>query len=284
MKPIVDKHRFGPWALVTGASSGIGREIARHIARSGINVVLVARRVARLEEVGRVLASDFGVAYRAVEADLSRASFFAHIEQATADLEIGLLVGNAGFPNPGELWTLSRDELMQAIHVKVNANLTLAHHFAPGFVGRRRGGILLVSSVGGLNGVPYVSNTAAVEAYVLTLGEGLHVELARYGVNVTVLMPGPTLTESMGKMGVDPSDMPLPPMSAERVAAEGLRALQRNRATHVAGRINRVMSRLMPRSMATAVMGAMIGKRFAARALGSVSTVQERQPRVGSDW
>ena len=269
MKPILDRRKFGPWALVTGASSGIGREIARHVAASGINVVLVARRGARLEEVGRTLASDFKVAYRAVEADLSTSSFFDNVERATADLELGLLVGNAGFPNAGELWTLDRDELMKAIHVKVNANLTLVHHFAPGLVARRRGGILLVSSVGGLNGVPYVTNTAAIEAYVLTLGEGLHVELARHDVNVTVLMPGPTLTESMGKMGVDPSDMPVKPMSAERVAAEGLRALQRNRATHVAGRINRVMSRLMPRSIATAVMGAMIGKRFAARSLAA---------------
>jgi len=269
MKPILDKRRFGPWALVTGASSGIGREIARHIAASGINVVLVARRAARLQEVGRALTSDFGVAFRTVEADLSAPPFFTHVERATADLALGLLVGNAGFPNPGELWTVDRDELMKAIHVKVNANLTLVHHFARGLVERRRGGILLVSSVGGLNGVPYVTNTAAVEAYVLTLGEGLHVELKRHGVNVTVLMPGPTLTESMGKMGVDPSDMPLKPMSAERVAAEGLRALQRNRATHVAGRLNRMMSRLMPRWIATAVMGAMIGKRFAARTLGS---------------
>lgn len=268
MKPILDKRTFGPWALVTGASSGIGREMARHIAASGINLVLVARRLARLEEVGRALASEFGVKYRAVEADLSTASFFAPVERAIADLDLGLFVGNAGFPNPGELWTLDRDELMQAIHVKVNANVTLVHHFARRLVARRRGGILLVSSVGGLNGVPYVTNTAAVEAYVLTLGEGLHVELAHHGVNVTVLMPGPTLTESMGKMGVDPADMPMRPMSAERVAAEGLRALHRNRATHIAGRINRVMARVMPRSLATTVMGAMIGKRFAARALG----------------
>ena len=72
MKPILDKRTFGPWALVTGSSSGIGREIARHVAASGINVVLVARRAARLEEVGRALASDLGVAYQTVEADLSR--------------------------------------------------------------------------------------------------------------------------------------------------------------------------------------------------------------------
>jgi hypothetical protein len=254
---------------VTGASSGIGREIARHVAASGINVVLVARRVARLQEVARALASDFGVEHRVVEADLSLPSFFAQVERATADLDVGLLVGNAGSPNAGELWRLDREELMKAIHLKVNANMMLVHHFAPGLVARRRGGILLVSSVGGLNGVPYVTNTAAVEAYVLTLGEGLHGELARRGVNVTVLMPGPTLTESMGKMGVDPSEMPMKPMSAERVAAEALRALQKNRATHIAGRVNRVMSRLMPRSVATTVMGALIGKKFAARALAA---------------
>jgi short-subunit dehydrogenase len=140
--------------------------------------------------------------------------------------------------------------------------------------------VLLVSSVGGLNGVPYVSNTAALEAYVLTLGEGLHVELARHGVRVTTLMPGPTLTESMDKMGVAPSEMPMRPMSAERVALEGLRALQANRATHVAGRMNRLMSRLMPRSIATAVMGAMIGKKFAGRALAASASPESTDART----
>ena len=116
-------------------------------------------------------------------------------------------------------------------------------------------------------GVPYVANTAGVEAYVLNLGEGLHAELAGRGVHVTVLMPGPTLTESMAKMGVDPAEMPMAPMSAERCAAEGLTALSRNRATHIAGRANRFMARLMPRALATSVMGAMIGKKFARGAL-----------------
>lgn len=154
------------------------------------------------------------------------------------------------------------------------------HHFAPALVARRRGGILLTSSVGGLNGVPYVANTAALEAYVLTLGEGLHVELARHGVRVTTLMPGPTLTESMAKMGVDPADMPMRPMSAEHVALEGLRALQANRATHIAGRMNRILSRLMPRSLATALMGAMIGKTFARPMLAAntgVRVIETRQ-------
>jgi uncharacterized protein len=165
--------------------------------------------------------------------------------------------------------TLEREELLRAVRLKVCANLTLVHHFGRRLVARGRGGILLVSSIGGLAGVPYVANTAGVEAYVLNLGEGLHVELARRGVHVTVLMPGPTLTESMAKMGVDPAEMPLRPMSAERCAAEGLSALSRNRATHVAGSVNRFMAKLMPRAVATTLMGNMIGKKFARKALAT---------------
>jgi short-subunit dehydrogenase len=269
MRPILDKQRFGPWALVTGSSSGIGKAIARHLGASGINVVLVARREAELERVGAELRRDFSVDYRVVKADLTTPSFFDDVERATRELDIGLVVGNAGFASPGEFLTLEREELLRAVRLKVDANLTLVHHFGRRLAARRRGGILLISSIGGLAGVPYVAHTAGVEAYVLNLGEGLHVELEPRGVHVTVLMPGPTLTESMAKMGVDPSEMPLKPMSAERCAAEGLTALARNRATHVAGRMNRIMARLMPRSVATSMMGAMIGKKFARESLAA---------------
>lgn len=269
MRPILDKHLFGPWAVVTGASSGIGRAIARHLGSSGINVVLVARREALLESVGAEIAREFSVAYRVVKADLTTPSFFDDIERATRDLDVGLVVGNAGFASPGELLTIDLEELLRAVRIKVDANLRLVHHFGQRLAARGRGGILLVSSIGGLAGVPYVANTAGVEAYVLNLGEGLHVELERSGVHVTVLMPGPTLTESMAKIGIDPSEMPMKPMSAERCAAEGLAALARNRATHVAGRINRIMAKLMPRSVATSMMGEMIGKKFARNVLST---------------
>jgi uncharacterized protein len=269
MRPTLDKEKFGPWAVVTGSSSGIGKAIARHLGSSGINVVLVARREAQLESVGRELSREFSVDYRVVTADLTEPGFFDRIAKATSDLSVGLLVGNAGFASPGEFLTIDREELLRAVRLKVDANLMLVHHFGQQFAARGRGGILLISSIGGLAGVPYVANTAGVEAYVLNLGEGLHVELERRGVHVTVLMPGPTLTESMAKMGVDPSEMPMKPMSAERCAAEGLTALSLNRATHVAGRMNRVMAKLMPRSIATFMMGAMIGKKFARKALTS---------------
>lgn len=271
MKPVVDKEVFGPWAVVTGASSGIGKAIAQRLAASGLHLVLVARRRHLLEQVGRELTMRFGVDYRVVEADLAEPGFLEKIEQVTDALDVGLLVGNAGFATPGELLTLNREDLLRGIHIKVTTNLTLVHHFGRKLLTRGHGGLLLVSSVGGLAGVPYVTNTGAVEAYVLSLGEGLHTELKPYGIHVTVLMPGPTLTESMGKMGVDPADMPMKPMSAEQVAREGLIALQANRATHVAGGMNRLMSRLMPRSIATRMMGALIGKTFAGKSLRGAS-------------
>jgi short-subunit dehydrogenase len=265
MDAVVDKTMFGPWAIVTGASSGIGRAMAEHLGASGVHLVLVARRRDRLEQLKRELADRFGVDARVVATDLAEEGMLDQIERATADLDVGLLVGNAGFANPGELLSIDRTQLLRAIRLKVTTNLTLVHHFGQRLLARGRGGVLLVSSIGGLAGVPYVANTGAVEAYVLSLGEGLHRELEPHGIHVTVLMPGPTLTESMGKMGVDPSEMPIKPMKAERVAWEGLRALQANRPTHIAGRMNRFMSRLMPRSVATAMMGAMIGKTFARR-------------------
>ena len=101
MTVAIDKKRFGPWALVTGASSGIGKEFARQIAASGINVVLVARRESLLDEVGQGLAKDFSVRYRNVVADLSQDGFLDKLAEVTNDLDIGLVVSNAGTGNPG---------------------------------------------------------------------------------------------------------------------------------------------------------------------------------------
>jgi len=101
MKVLLDKQRFGPWALVTGASSGIGKEFARQIAAAGINLVLVARREALLQEVGRSIAADFKVDYRALAMDLSQEGFIERLTRDTNDLDIGLVVSNAGTSNPG---------------------------------------------------------------------------------------------------------------------------------------------------------------------------------------
>src|SRR3569833_3371001 len=192
--PRLDAHTFGPWAVITGASSGIGRAIARHVAASGIGVVLVARREDQLRRVGEDIARDFSVGFRIVKADLTRPDFFAQLEAATSDLEPGLAAGNAGCASPGEFLKIDREELLRAVRIKVDANLVLVHHFGNKLATRGRGGILLISSISGLAGVPYVANTAGVEAYVFNLGGGRRGGRARRGGRRAGRGPGPART------------------------------------------------------------------------------------------
>src|SRR5580700_3784861 len=143
MKVALDKGRFGPWALVTGASSGIGKEFTRQIAASGINVLLVARRESLLDEVGQGLAKDFKVQYRNVVADLSQEGFLDKLAEATNDLDIGLVVSNAGTGNPGEFLKLDRQLHRTTLRVSTMAHLDIAHHFGAKLTERRRGGLIL---------------------------------------------------------------------------------------------------------------------------------------------
>src|SRR5438034_8877037 len=113
MRAQIDKRRFGPWAVITGASSGIGKEFARQIAASGINIVLVARREDLLKEVGVEFSKRYGVEHRVVVLDVSREDFIGRLTSATNDLDIGLVVSNAGTGNPGEFLKLHR-QLLQA--------------------------------------------------------------------------------------------------------------------------------------------------------------------------
>ena len=126
IRAAVDKERFGPWALVTGASSGIGKEFARQIAAARINVVLVARRDALLAELGRAISQEFGVQYRALAMDLSQEGFIAGLADATHDIDIGLVISNAGTANPGEFLKLDR-QLLQAT-LRLNTMAHLRHH------------------------------------------------------------------------------------------------------------------------------------------------------------
>ena len=259
----INPDQFGPWAIVTGASSGIGKEFARQVAASGINVVLVARRLHLLEQIGDQLQRQYGIQYRAVGLDMTDGDFIQRLEHSTGDLDVGLVISNVGTPVPGAFLNIDREILLEGVQLKVVGHLSMAHHFGGRLAQRGRGGLLLVSSTGGLQGIPYVANNAAMEAYVLSLGEALHVELKSAGVDVTVLLPGPTDTPALNAMGFDPADLPMRPMPAEQCVAEGLAALGAGRATHIAGRTNRWMNALMPRSVATRVNGNMIGKVFA---------------------
>src|ERR1700731_1085302 len=207
MKAMLDKGRFGPWALVTGASSGIGKEFTRQIAASGINVVLVARRDALLAELGRAVSQEFGVQYRVLALDLSQEGFIAGLADATHDLDIGLVVSNAGTANPGEFLKLDRQLLQATLRLNTMAHLDITHHFGAELAKRRRGGIILVGALGAENGVPCIANDGAAKAYVHSLGEALHYEFKPLGVFVTVLATGFANTAVLEKLGFDPTPM-----------------------------------------------------------------------------
>jgi short-subunit dehydrogenase len=263
MRTKIDKRRFGPWALITGASSGIGREFSRQVAASGINVALVARREALLQEVAADCSKIFGVDTRVVAADLSEDGYMRDLTAATADLDIGLVISNAGTANPGAFLDQDYDELIRLFHLNSQSHLAVAHHFGQRLMQRRRGGLLLCGAMGAQAGIPYMANESGAKSFVQSFGEALHAEWAPHGIYVSVLVVGPTLTAIIDKFGLDPATMPMKPMPVEHCVVEGLRALAKNQSAHLPGRTNRLMNALIPASMSRRMMGAMLGKPIA---------------------
>jgi short-subunit dehydrogenase len=184
-------------SLVTGASAGIGTEIARELARRGHNLVLVARRKPLLEELATELTSEYGVRAEAVACDLGkptpRAKLPAQIKQLGLDIEI--LINNAGFATGGPFVQSAAQRELEQVRVLVEAPVALTSMFAPGMVERRRGAILNVASTAAMQPLPYAAGYSAAKAYVLTFSEALHQELSGDGVTVTALCPGPVETE-----------------------------------------------------------------------------------------
>src|SRR5437870_1756513 len=271
MKAALDKGQFGPWALVTGASSGIGKEFVRQIAASGINVVLVARRDALLAELGRAISQEFDVQYRALAMDLSQEGFIAGLADATRDIDIGLVVSNAGTGNPGEFLKLDRQLLQATLRLSTMAHLDITQHFGAKLAKRRRGGIVLAGAMGAENGVPLMANDGAAKAYVHSLGEALHYEFKPLGVCVTVLAAGFTDTAVLGKFGLDPKTMPLKPMSVEQCVSEALSGLRKNRSKVIPGRLNRILNALVPASLARKIEADLIDKGLAIKSASALT-------------
>jgi uncharacterized protein len=260
MQTKIDVKRFGPWALITGASSGIGREFARQIAASRINVVLIARRRALLEALGTELSRDFGVKHRVVVADLSREGFIDGLADATSDLDIGLVISNAGGANPGRFTDKDREELAMTLRLSALAHAEIARHYGRKLVKRGTGGLLFVGAMGADTGAPFMAHDGGAKAYVQSLGLALHEEFKQWGIHVTVLPPGPTDTPVLAKFGFDPNTMPIKPLKVQQVVTEGLGALCANRAIIIPGRLNRIMRSILPASLTRSMLAKMFEK------------------------
>jgi short-subunit dehydrogenase len=262
----VDKHTFGPWALVTGSSSGIGASFARQLAASGLNLVLVARRGALLEHLGHELQAEFEIQYRVVALDLTSDDVMTPLRAATDDLDVGLVISNAGAPLAADFLSQSSDTIFGQVRLDVTAPLQLIHHFAPRLAARGRGGLLLVSAMGAAEGLPLVAVNSAGKAFVESLGRSLHGEFTKLRLTTTVLIVGPTDTRVIDMMGLDRARMPIKPQSADATAAEGLAALVANRPVHLSGRINRLVYRVVPSALTTRLARSMVEQGVAALA------------------
>ena len=188
-------ERYGPWALVTGASAGIGAEFARQLSEMGLNLVVVARRRQKLEDLARDLESRNKVQVRIVTADLSQPDFLPLILSKTDSIDVGLLVNNAGFGIAGKFLEHEVKKELALLDVNCRAPLILTHAFGRQMRQRKRGGIIFVSSVSGYIATPYESSYAASKVYELFLAESLRYELGKEGVDVLALCPGSTDTE-----------------------------------------------------------------------------------------
>ena len=249
------RERYGPWAVVAGASEGLGAEYATQIAARGLNVVLVARREALLRELGERLTGRYGVETRQVALDLARDDAAEALREVTAELEGGLLVYNAALSVIGPFFERPLEDHLREVAINVRGPVSLAYVLGGRMQARGHGGIVLMSSLSATMGSALIANYAATKAYNLVLAEGLWEELRRRGVDVMACAPASVATpgyrESAPKGGGSV-------MSPEQVVAEALAALG-STPSFIPGRGNRLsafaLRRLMPRAGAIRLMG-----------------------------
>lgn len=259
-------ERYGPWAVITGASAGIGAEFARRVAEQGINVVLVARRRKRLEALAATIEDMYQVEARVAPADLAGRDIVEVLRPALSDIEVGLLVNCAGFGTSGPFLDMDLSVQDSMISLNCRAGMLLAHEIAQGMRNRGRGGLIFVSSVNAFCASPGMANYNASKAYDLLFAEGLAEELRPQGIDVQALCPGGTITEFQQVAGLDARNFgPLARLvfaSPAAVVATSLRALG-GRVTVVPGFLNKLMVlsiKLLPRRLATRFLGLLMNR------------------------
>lgn len=254
-----------PIALVTGASIGIGKELAAQLAQQGHDLILVARNEAKLQEVAAELKQAHGASSTVIAADLGVAGSAQKLFDAikAKGLAVEVLVNNAGFGLKGRFVKLSLTEQQEMIQLNITTLTELCWLFGRDMAARGKGRILNVGSVGSFQPGPEFGVYAATKAYVLSLSEAIDAELREQGVNVTALCPGAVLTNFHARASNDSKLLLATAMQPEPVARAGLRALFGKRPVVIPGLLNWIAIfsvRLTPRRLVTAVSYALIGR------------------------
>ena len=244
-------------AIVTGASSGIGKELAKLAAAEGYDLILVARRQERLDALARELSVAHGVSARVIPGDLADPGGPKRIVQEIEKekLDVDVLVNNAGLGVYGRFWKTDLARQLEVIQVNVAALTELTGRILPAMISRRRGRIVNVASTAAFQPGPYMSVYYATKAYVLSFSEALAEELRGTGVTVTALCPGLTTTEFQERAGIEGGLFPAPfVMDAAAVARAGWKAARRGKRVVIPGLGNKLLKeavRFAPRRIVT---------------------------------
>jgi len=248
----------GKWALVTGASAGIGAALARELASQGAKLILTARRRERLEALAAELAAQ-GTEARVVAADLNDPAAPQQIYDATegAGLAVDILINNAGLGQYGAFYANRAEQDARQVRINCEAVVRLSRLFVPRMIERRRGWVLMVSSMASFQPIPYCATYAATKVFDRFLSLGLAAEVEPFGVKVTALCPGPVPTEFSAVAGWSGMSRRLRSQTAEEVARKAIGALARGQRTIIPSRKGAFLmslERFVPTGVITAVI------------------------------
>lgn len=232
------KSQYGPWGLITGASSGFGAEFARQLSRKKLNLVLVARNKERLEQLSEEVRQQNEIEVKIVVADLTQREGIETVVKQTEELEIGLLVNNVGREDSGYFLDSEIDRVLETLDLNCRVPLELTHTFARKMATRKRGGVVFLGSIVGFQGVPYIASYAATKAYDLIFAEGLASELKEYHIDVLALCPGFAKTNLARELNFKSS--PIQPMSVEPIIKSAINSLGRKRVV-IPGVVNKFL-------------------------------------------
>ncbi len=261
------KEKYGPWALVTGASSGIGRELSMRLAEAGLHLVITGRNESSLQQLQSEIERTYKIRVKTILTDISGMPGVHDVLEETEEIDLGLFIASAGIGTSGKFIKSEISKELNMVQLNTIALMMLTHQLGRRFAARKRGGIILMSSIVAFQGVPYSAHYSATKAYVQSLGEGLYHELKPYNVDVLAAAPGPVNSGFAKEANMVMGNA----LSPEDVGIPILKALG-NKSTIFPGRLSKILMfglRTVPRwgkiRIMKKVMGSMTRHQWALK-------------------